>query len=203
VKELLPGLFHWTAHHERIGMPVSSHYLEPSATLIDPTEPEGGVEALQRLAPPREVVLSCRHHARASARFAQRFGTTVHCNEAGLHELEGLDAEVRGFTPPGPVVDGVEAIEVGAISPDETALWLSDVEGGAVLIADALLHYDGELAFVPDSLMGDDPEGVKVGLTAALARIADREPATALFAHGDPIVGDGAKALRTFLSRAR
>jgi hypothetical protein len=201
VKELLPGLYHWTAHHERIGVPVSSHYLEPVATLFDPMEPQGGVEALNGHAPPREVVLSCRHHARASAEFAQRFGVTVHCNQTGLHELEGLEAEVRGFTAPGPVVDGVDAIEVGSISPDETALWL-DVEGGAVLIADGLLHYGGKLSFVPDSLMGDDPEGVKAGLSAALGRIAEREPATVLFAHGDPIVGDGAKALRAFLSPA-
>lgn len=202
MRELLPGLLHWTAEHERIGRPVSSHYLVPAATLFDPMEPKGGVEALEGPSPPRHVVLSCRHHARASAGFAQRFGATVHCNEAGLHELEGLDAEVRGFTPPGPVVDGVESIEVGSISPDETALWL-DVDGGALLIADGLLHYDGELGFVPDSLMGDDPEDVKAGLLAAFARLAEREPDTLLFAHGDPIVGSGTEALRAFLADAQ
>lgn len=202
MKELLPGLYHWTAQHEGIGMPVSSHLLEPAATVFDPMRPEGGVEALDGPTPPRHVVLSCRHHARASAELAQRFGATVHCNEAGLHELEGLDAEVRGFTPPGEVVGGVEAIEVGSISPDETALWL-DVEGGAVLIADGLVHCGGELSFVPDSLMGDDPDGVKAGLSTALGRIAEREFATLLFAHGDPIVGSGSQALRTFLSRAQ
>lgn len=203
MNELLPGLRHWVVHHEGIGRPVSSHYFEPAATLFDPMEPPEGVEALDGSAPPEHVVLSCRHHLRAGADFAQRFGATVYCNEAGLHELEGVDADVRGFRPPGPVVPGVEAIEVGAISPDETALWLSDVEGGAVLIADALLHYDSEVSFVPDSLMGDDPEGVKVGLIAALQRIADRRPGTLLFAHGDPIVGSGTEALRAFLADAQ
>lgn len=202
MNELLPGLRHWTAHHEGIGRPVSSHYLELAATVFDPMEPPGGVEALDRLSPPRHVVLSCRHHLRAGAELAQHFGASVHCNEAGLHELKGVQADVRGFTAPGPVVPGVEAIGVGAISPDETALWL-DVEGGAVLIADALLHYDGNVSFVPDSLMGDDPEGVKVGLIAALERIADREPGTLLFAHGDPIVGSGTEALRAFLAAAQ
>ena len=43
---------------------------------------------------------------------------------------------------------------------------------------------DGELAFVPDSLMGDDPEGVRRGVTAALRALLDHDFDALLFAHG-------------------
>ena len=48
------------------------------------------------------------------------------------------------------------------------------------------------LGFVPDGLLGDDPEGVKAGLRAAYARIADElEFEALLLAHGGPMASGG------------
>jgi hypothetical protein len=42
--ELTPGLWHWTAVRERIGMRVSSYFLESERVILDPMIPPEGVE---------------------------------------------------------------------------------------------------------------------------------------------------------------
>lgn len=199
MREILPGVLHWTAFHEGIGADVSSYFVESSGTLIDPMVPAEGLGALGEHRPLERIVLTCRHHYRHSDRFAREFGIGVHCNEAGLHEFEGGPA-VSGFRPGDELAPGIVALEVNALSPDETALHLA-TDGGALVLADGLVHRGGgTLEFVPDRLMGDDPEAVKRGLRAAFKRIAaEREFDSILFAHGDPIVGAGREALATFL----
>jgi glyoxylase-like metal-dependent hydrolase (beta-lactamase superfamily II) len=85
---------------------------------------------------------------------------------------------------------------VGAICPDESALWIR--EPGALVIGDGIVHRDGEMRFVSDGLLGDDPEGVKAGLRRAYSRLLDRDFDNLLFAHGDPLIGGGKEALRRF-----
>ena len=80
---------------------------------------------------------------------------------------------------------------------------LLDVPGGALLFADALIHYEGNVSFVPDSLMSDDPDSDKRAMLDSLESLAERETDTLLFAHGDPIVGGGNRALRDFVSSQR
>ena len=41
MKEIGPGIHHWKARHPNIGNEVSSYYVEPAATLVDPLEPVG------------------------------------------------------------------------------------------------------------------------------------------------------------------
>jgi hypothetical protein len=201
MQEPLPGLFHWTAYHEGIGMDVSSYYVHDSATLIDPMLPAEGLDWF-RERPPERIVLTCRHHYRHSDRFVEEFGVTVHCNEAGLHEFEG-GPEVEGFRPGETVAPRIRALEVDALSPDETALHVA-AGNGAIALADGLVRWgDDRVGFVPDQLMGDDPEAVKRGLRSALARIAaEEEFDSLLFAHGVPIVREGRRALERFLKGA-
>jgi hypothetical protein len=46
MREILPGVFHWTAFHEPIGARVSSHYVQSAGIVIDPKVPEEGIDAL-------------------------------------------------------------------------------------------------------------------------------------------------------------
>jgi hypothetical protein len=60
---------------------------------------------------------------------------------------------------------------------------------------------DGRLRFMPDGLLGDDPEGVKRGLLAALGRIlAEQEFDALLLAHGAPRATGGRAELEAFVS---
>ena len=198
MEEILPGVHHWTAFRDTIGARVHSYYVEPAGALIDPMEPEDGVEALGRLGErPRVVLLSNRHHYRHADRFAEAFGCTVLASEPGMHEFEGTDREVTAFAFGDEVAPGITAHEVGSICPDETALHIAH-GGGAVAFADGLVRArDGSLAFVPDGLM-DDPEGTKRGLRDAFRRLLDRDFDALLMAHGEPWVGGGKAALERF-----
>jgi hypothetical protein len=200
MQEVLPGIYHWTAPHPRIHVLVSSYWLDGEGVLIDPLVPvQDGLEWFAaRPATPGAVLLSNRHHLRESELFVERYGCSIHCNRAGLHEF-APSLGVQGFDPPAELPGGAIAHEVGAICPDETALELARV--GAVLFADGVVRGgpaggDGPLGFVPDSLM-DDPRATKRGLLAACERLLDEvEFDHVLLAHGGPVIGNGRELLR-------
>jgi hypothetical protein len=189
--EVLPGLLHWTAYRDTIGTDVHSYLHEASGTVLDPMVPPGGLEAFGEREI-RRVVLTNRHHFRDSDAYRERFGATVHCHHAGLHEFRA-EQDVQGFAWGDELAPGVTAHEVGVLCPEETAVLLAG-NGGALAFADAVTRRrDGRLGFFGDSLLGDDPEAVRAGLRAALERLAgELEFAALLLAHGDP-VSEGAR----------
>ena len=201
MRELVPGLFRWTAFHEGIRMEVGSLFVAgDAAALVDPMLPEGGVEAVARLGTPQVIVLTNRHHLRHSERFADAFGCPIRCHEAGLHEFAGGGPEVTPFRSGDTLRPGVEALELDAICAEETTLHIA-VGGGVLAFADAIIRYGGEIGFVPDFLLGDDPEQVKRDIRAGVARLVEEQEFDALvFAHGDPVVGGGREALERFLA---
>jgi hypothetical protein len=194
MEELLPGIWHWTATHPNTGSEVSSYWVRPSRALIDALLPDEGTEHFEA-EPPERVLLSNRHHLRHAERFADEFGCVIECSKPGLHEFEN-GPEVQGFDFGEEVAPGIEALEVGAICTDESALLIRDA--GALAIADGIRHYDGEMGFFPDWLLGDDPESVKAGLRESYAGLLDLDFDNLLFAHGDPLIGGGKEALRRF-----
>jgi hypothetical protein len=200
MEEILPGLYHWTTKHPNLGEPVSSYYVTDSAALLDPMVPDDGLSAFDDLPRPKHVVLTCRHHDRDHAEFVEAFGCSFHVSERGVHEYEGEAVEPYAIgDEPAP---GIRAIANGPIAPDDMVL-LIDVEGHALAFADSLTHDDasGELAFVPDSLLGDDPDQVKADISGALHELLGQRFEHVLFAHGPPIVGGGREALERFVSR--
>jgi hypothetical protein len=194
MEELLPGVWHWTATHPNTGSEVSSYWVRPSRALIDALLPDEGIEPF-REDPPERVLLSNRHHLRHAERFADEFGCVIECSKPGLHEFEDGPG-VQGFDFGEEVAPGIEALEVGAICPDESALLIRDA--GALSIADGIRHYDGEMDFFADWLLGDDPEGVKAGLRESYRGLLDLDFDNLLFAHGEPLIGGGKEALRRF-----
>jgi hypothetical protein len=194
MEAIVPGVYHWTAFRDTIGTDVHSYYHEPSGTVLDPMVPPEGLDAFDGR-PVERIVLTNRHHYRHADAFRERFGATVHCHEAGLHAFGG-DQDVRGFAFGDALAPGVRALEVGVLTPEETAIAL-DGGGGALAFADALIRGgDGRLGFVPDSLLGDDPAAIRDGLRAAFARLAGQaEFAALLLAHGAPLAGDARAAL--------
>jgi len=196
MNEILPGVFHWTAVHPNLNLEVSSYLVTPGrVTALDPLLPEEGVDAF-RGREPEQVVLSNRHHLRDAERLAEAFDCPILCNELGLHEFED-GPDVQGFSAGDEVSPGIRAHGVDPSWPDETVLQL-DLADGVLAIADGLIHY-GQVRFVSDEYLGDNPEEVKRTLTRAYARLLDLDFDHVLFAHGPPLVGGAKEALRSFL----
>ena len=191
--QIQPGLLHWTAYRDTIGADVHSYFHVPSGTLIDPMVPPEGMEPIET---PVRIVLTNRHHYRHSDRFADAFGCPVLCNENGLHEFAD-GRVVKGFAFGDELADGVAAVEVGVLCPEETALHIQ-VGDGFVALADSLTNYE-ELGFVSDRLLGDDPEAIRSGLRESFRRLVDLDFDGLLLAHGEPIAPGGKDALLRFL----
>src|SRR5437763_1494112 len=78
MRELRPGLFHWTTFHEGIGAPVSSYYVESAGALIDARVPDEGIEsAFDGRATPQQAIITTGLHLRHADRFAEAFGCSV------------------------------------------------------------------------------------------------------------------------------
>lgn len=200
MREVTSGLWDWTTFHEGIGQPVHSHLVVASGTLIDPRVPDEGLDAVAEAGPER-IVLTNRLHLRHARAFVEAFGCPVWCHEAGMHAFgPGAGVPVQAFAFGDAVADDVRAIEVGAITPEEAGLMI-DVGGGWLALADVVIRdQDGALAYVPDSLLGDDPGAVRAAMTAALTRVLREERFTGLLlAHGDPDP-DGRAALEAFVA---
>lgn len=199
MNEILPGIFHWTTFHEGIGQDVHSYYVSSAgpAYLIDPRVPDEKIGLFAEINPPKNIYLTNRLHYRHSGRFAKRYGAKVWCHKAGLHAFGGVK-KVKGFSHGDTLPGGVLALEVGVLCPEETALYIP-LGKGVLSIGDAIIREDGELCFVPDYLMGDDPEGVKRGLKRVFTSHLERDFDAILFAHGEPIVRGAKTTLRRFL----
>lgn len=202
MQEIAPGIFHWTAFHEGIGQQVHSHYVPEARALIDPMEPAEGLDWFAEHVAPERILLTNRHHYRHSGRFVDRFGCRVYCHRSGLHEFEGGPA-VQGFQFGDTVAPGITAHEVASICPEEAALHI-EAGPGALSCADGVVQWgEARLAFVPDSLIGDNPEEVKRGLRDAYGRLAEElDFDILLMAHGDPVIGGAKETLRAFLDSA-
>jgi hypothetical protein len=191
--ELIDGVFHWKARHPKIKVEVGCHFVAGSGTLIDPLLPAEGIEWFDDRSV-RQVVLSNRHHLRHSQDFAERFDCPIRCHESGLREFEG-GPRVEGFSFGERLSQDIMAVEMDAICPDDTVLRI-EAGGGALLFADSLIHY-GDVGFVPDHLIGDQPERVKGEIRERCAILAEEEEFEhLLFAHGDPLLSGGREALR-------
>jgi hypothetical protein len=193
MREIAPGLWHWTARHEHIHSDVSSYYLLSERVLIDPMIPAEGVAWFEQRGAPEHAVLSNRHHDRHAWRLREQFGCSVHCIRNGLYELAGRGA-VEPFDFGDELPGGVIVHEVDAICPDETALEIPAHR--ALACADGVVRFRGSdgVGFVPDSLM-DDPEKTKQGLCDAYRRLLALDFDLLLLAHGEPVLEDAKAAL--------
>jgi hypothetical protein len=203
VIEIAPGIWHWTAFHDGIGHDVSSYYLPDAGVLIDPLLPADGdpLGWLHDHGPPSAIVLTNRHHYRDSGRLIQEFSLPVRASRPGMHEFSS-EQLVEPFDFGDRLPGGLVAHEVGAICPDETAVEIPGAR--AIALADGLVRFealDGPLGFVPDWLLGDDPDAVKQGLRRSLARLLELDFDHLLLAHGLPLVDDGREQLEAFVGR--
>ncbi|MHC4513809.1 MAG: MBL fold metallo-hydrolase [Planctomycetota bacterium] len=201
MEEILPDVFHWVATHPKIKIPVSSYYLAAERVLIDPMVPAEGLSWFQQPAvdAPAHALLTNRHHFRDCGAFVERYGCEIWCVEQGVHEFTSGE-QVTPFRFGDELPGHLQAVEVGALCPDETALHIPRGEGMLAVADGVVRDGDGPLSFVPDEYMGPDPEAVKAGLRESYERLLERDFDHLLLAHGNPWVGGGKAALQAFLA---
>jgi hypothetical protein len=189
VEEIAPGVWHWTALRESIGSEVSSYYLAEERVALDPMLPPERPDWFR----PEHAILTTRHHDRE----AWQLDCTVWVVEQGAHELEGR-GEFRTYAWGNELPGGLVAYEVGALSPDETAL--HSAAHRALAAGDGVIRWeaDGPLGFVPDRYM-DAPDRDKAGLRAAYQQLLELDFDLLLLAHGNPVVGDAKEQLQAFV----
>lgn len=199
VHELVRGIYHWTAIHPDIEQEVHSYYVAgPPGVAIDPMTPPDGLAWFTERNRPEHVLLTNRLHYRDAAAYRRRFQARVWCHEAGLHEFTSRQ-RVSGFAHGETVAGGILALEVGALTPEETA-YLIPGDEPALSLGDSLIRDDrGRLSFVPDAWMGDDPATVRRGLIRSFRVLLGRDFSHLLLAHGAPVVGEGKAALQAFV----
>ena len=196
MNEIAPGIVHWKAKHPSIGADVSCYYLPAERVLIDPMEPEDGLDWFRENGPPEHVLLSNRHHDRDSAKFVEAFGCTVHASRPGMHEFEEKELDVQPFDYGDELPGGVKAYEAGAICPDDTVLHIP--AHSALSVADGVINYGG-LGFVPEEHLGDDVEAMKQEIRGSYGKLAaELEFDNLLVAHGEPVVGGARDELARF-----
>ena len=190
MRELAPGIWHWTAPHPNIGVEVSSYWIPGLKLLLDPLAVPDEVEDVEC------ILLSCRHHVRDSIEAAERFDATIQAPRNGMHDY-GDGTPIQPYDFGDPLLGGaVTAHQVGGLSPDETALHIPSVR--ALSIADGAIRYGDRLDFVPDQYM-DDPEKDKADLKRGFAELSDQlDFDVLLLAHGTPYPSGGRDELRRF-----
>lgn len=193
IREVLPGVLHWTARHPSARLESGSHYLVEEGVLIDPIAPPEGLEWFdgRQIG---EILLTNRHHTRSAFELQDRLGVTIRAPRTGMHELPADRVQPYDFGDE--LGFGIRPHAISETWPDETAL---EIPGHrAVAIADGVINYDG-LGFFADFLLGDDPEAEKQRLRDGFARLAaEVDFDHLLLAHGTPIIGDGREQLRRF-----
>ena len=218
MQRLAEGLWRWTAPHPdwREGADwdrtVGSVYCEtPEAVvLIDPLVPAGGGDRdrfwgaldrdVSRLGRPVAVLLTCRWHVRSAGDVRDRYSAAVWAPSADGEGLEGVVSDV--LEDERWPVDGVQAFLTGGPS-EEAVYWIP--EHRAVIPGDVLLGDGDGVRLAPAewySASQPERDWFQTDLVPSLHRLAQRDPALLLPAHGDPVTAGATAALQGALFMA-
>ncbi len=191
MREILPGIHHWTIEWPGI-FPLESYWLKTPAggILFDPIEgpgPEAAEIANDTLA----VVLTNGWHERSAALFAQRTGAPIYLpagHEGYFEALDEYETYAGADTLPG---DLLAIATPGKRADGGEQVLLSPMHGGTLIVGDCL-GMAAKWTPWPELPLGGHPRNHPVP-DNTLAHLLDYEFENLLPGHGDPIVG-GARA---------
>ena len=133
VREIGPGLWHWTTIARALGHPDQLVPPRGRAGRDRSARAPGGARVVRADGGPIAALLTNRHHYRHAGRFAERFGTRVLCNRLGAQEF-GSGEPVEFFTAGDELPGGVRSVRGrrhlprrdGALQPRQRALAVAD-----------------------------------------------------------------------------
>ena len=193
VGEVLPGVFRFTIHDDRIDFESDSYVVVDNgkAILIDPL-PMADAD-LKALGPVEAICLTASCHERSAWRYRRAFHVLVHAPQGGVDFEETPDRWYRaGDRLPGNLV----AVHAPGPTAAHYAFYL-ERDGGAVFCADLLTNAGTEgLAFVPDEYQ-DEPARTRESVRHLLSLSFE----TLCPHHGDPVIVGAKEAITRALAK--
>ncbi len=197
MQEIVPGIWTWHVHDTDRDLDFNGWYVHAgdAAVVIDPPPAsEGVLKQIAELGRPEVVLLTNKHHSRASARFREVFDCPIHVHE---NDAKLMDQPPQGTFRHGDVLPcGLLAVTLPhGKTPGETA-FLFRGEVPALIVGDAVIGKPaGTLSMLPPEKFSD-PAAAKEGLAVLL----DRDFEALLLGDGQSFLQGGRQALEAFLA---
>jgi len=211
-EKLAKGLWRWTERHPEwhpgeFGREVACFAVQAGqdTLLIDPLLPEddGAVLALvdDILVDRLTVLVTVPYHVRSSEaiwrRYREQAETTIRGHAAAAKRLDDRSG-FREVDAAAELPGGVTAHPIGKPRRHETPLHLPS--HGALVFGDAVAEVDGRLRVWSDRKLDDKVERFYRGrFNPTLKPLLDLDFERVLVTHGQPVMKDGRRALRSAL----
>jgi glyoxylase-like metal-dependent hydrolase (beta-lactamase superfamily II) len=207
-REIVPGLWRWSAYHEEWKQDVGCVYLETpdGVVLIDPLVPSDPAQRdhflrsldrdVDRIAGAGgtqvHVLITVFWHTRSAREIVERYGGRVHAQSRARAAIARRAGEVADTFRPGDwLPGGVQALASGRST--EVVYWIP--RHRALVAGDVILGgEDGRIRLCPESWLpaGTGHRELRAALQPALELPIER----ILVSHGEPVLGGGREALQ-------
>ena len=198
MREILPGIWTWSVYNAEKQMNFNGWYLrkDKEAVVIDPPPPSpDDLKEIAQRGSPVAILLTNKHHTRATSSIRDTFGCPVWVHEADRPLME-IPVD-RTYRDRDLLPCGLRAITVpGGKTPGETAFLL---EGAArtLIVGDAVLGKPpGSLSMLPADKFKDASRAL-----AGLLVLVDQDFEALLLGDGEPVLSGGRKLLERFVRR--
>jgi glyoxylase-like metal-dependent hydrolase (beta-lactamase superfamily II) len=193
VGEILPGVYRFTIHDDRIDFQSDSYAVIENgrAILIDPLPM--AKKDLKKLGPVEAICLTGSCHERSAWRYRRELNVTVYAPQGGVDFEETPD---RWYKAHDRLPGNLLAVHTPGPTEAHYSFFL-DRNGGAVFCADLLTNAGkGGLAFVSDEYQ-DEPARTRASVRHLLAL----DFATLCPDHGNPVMVGAKEAITRALAR--
>jgi hypothetical protein len=193
VEEVLPGVWTWSVHDDRIDFVSTAHAVAgpDGVVLIDPLPLQ--VDALRSLGDVAAICLTAGTHQRSTWRYRRELRVPVYA--PALSKLIEEEPDAR-YSEGGDLPGGLGAVFTpGAGTTQHT--FLLEREGGIAFVPDLFANVpDRGLAIVGEEEMPDPDEARR-----SIRRLLDLPFATLCLDHGAPVTDDPKTAIRALLEQ--
>lgn len=190
--EVVPGVWHWQVHDDRIDFVSSAHALAErgGVVLVDPLPL--APDALAALGPVSAIVLTSGSHDRSAWRYRRELGVAIFAPALwGKPEEEPDRRYGDGDRLPG----GARALFTPGAGRTQHTLLL-DRDGGVAITADLFMRPPGgPLGLVPAEYM-DDPALAR----RSAERLLEERFEVLCIGHGEPVRSGAREAIRAALA---
>ena len=190
IVKVLPGVWHWRIHDERIDFVSAAHAVEAAggSVLVDPLPVDSS--ELTKVGEVTAIVLTCGSHGRSAWRLRDELGVPVHV-PALSETLRDRADQIYGDGDELP--GGLRAIFTPGAGTTQHTLMLSDP--AVAFVPDLLSRPEGEeVSLIPAEYMADPEEARR-----SVERLLDLEAEVLCLGHGVPVTENANTALRRAL----